>query len=425
MFSSKIFPFDYGQHDLANGLRLLTVPTGIPHIVSLQIVVQAGSRNETEAGKSGFAHLFEHMMFRGTKRYSPDMYDAVLKNAGAAQNAYTDDDLTCYHTTFTKEDLPGVLEIEADRFQNLDYPEEVFRTESRAVLAEYNKDSAEPFNSLHEKLRATAFRLHPYRHTTMGFLEDIERMPELYEYSKLFHGRYYRPEYTTLILAGDVDPSDAPRMIEDLWGDWKRGEFVDAIPQEPPLGGPLETRVDWNSPTLPLLNIAFRGPAYSDENHDAAAMDLISYLYFSETSALYQKLVLEDQSCDVFAGFNADHVDPYLYVVTARVKDGRTVESVNQRVLESVSRLREDSVDHSKLEKVKKHLRYGMAMRMKETEATASLLARYVALRRNVETMNRLFAQYEALTADDIRAVAQKYFRDENRVTVELRSKAA
>lgn len=420
MFASKVFPFSYEQHDLPNGLRLLLVPTGIPHIVSLQIVVQVGSRNETEPGKSGFAHLFEHMMFRGTRRFSPEAYDAVLKNAGAAQNAYTDDDLTCYHTTFTKEDLPAILDIEADRFQFLDYPEDVFRTESRAVLAEYNKDSAEPFNLLHEKLRAAAFRHHPYRHTTMGFLEDIERMPELYQYSRLFHQRFYRPEYTTIIIAGDVDPRATLRLVEDLWGNWPRGSFVEPVPPEPPFAGPAEVHIPWPSPTMPLLNVAYHGPAYADDRKDCAALDLISYLYFSETSPLYEKLVLNDQSCDIFAGFNSDHIDPYLYVITARVKDPAALPTVRQDIASTIATMQDQRLDSSKLERVKKHLRYGVSMRMNETEATASLLARYVALRRSPETMNRLYEQYEALTPQDIQDIAQRYFTESHRITAVL-----
>ncbi len=421
---TKIFPFNYDQRDFANGLRLITVPTGIPHIVSLHIVVQVGSRNETESGKSGFAHLFEHMMFRGTKRFSPEAYDAILKQAGAAQNAYTDDDLTCYHTTFTREDLAAVMEIEADRFRNLDYPEEVFRTESRAVLAEYNKDSAEPATLMHEKLRAAAFRTHPYRHTTMGFLEDIERMPELYEFSRQFHARYYRPEYTTLIVTGDVDADETARMVENEWGGWKRGDFVDEIPGEGPLNGPVDMRVDWPSPTLPLLHIAYRGPAYADDRKDCAAVDILSYLYFSQTSELYQKLVLETQTCDALGGHNADHVDPYLYLIGARVKDAGQISAVKAAVAATVERMRTERVDEAKLERVKRHLRYSVALGLNESEAVASVLARYVALRRSPETMNRLYEQYAALTAEDLRMAAERYFREENRVTVELGQRA-
>src|SRR5207253_9927216 len=118
----------------------------------------------------------------------------------------TTDDFTNYHTTFAKEDLELMLKIEADRFQNLDYSEEDFKTEARAVLGEYNKNSANPIRKLFEVQRDNAFTTHTYKHTTMGFLRDIKDMPNQYAYSKVFFNRWYRPEYTTIIVAGDVTP---------------------------------------------------------------------------------------------------------------------------------------------------------------------------------------------------------------------------
>ena len=421
---TKIFPFDYREQLLPNGLRLIVVPTGFPHIVSLYIVVHVGSRNETEPGKSGFAHLFEHMMFRGTETYPPERYEAVLKHAGAAQNAYTDDDLTVYHTTFTREDLGEILTMEADRFAHLDYTEDVFRTEARAVLAEYNKDSAEPFQLLHEKLREASFDRHPYQHTTMGFLRDIEKMPELYEFSRQFHQRYYRPENTTMIVAGDVEPDAVLRMVQDSWGGWQRGNFEDTIPAAPPLAGPKDIEVPWPSTTLPLLQMAWRMPAYSDTTVESAALDVLSYLYFSPSSDLYEELVLRDQSCDVFFGMYADHMDPYLYVVTARVKAVELVEQVKSRVAATMALMQSELVDRTKLETVKSHLRYAFAMRMDHTEGIAGLLARCVGLKRTPETINRLFEQYAAITPEDLQRVARTYFVEENRVTALLRSKA-
>jgi zinc protease len=254
----------------------------------------------------------------------------------------------------------------------------------------------------------------------MGFLEDIQKMPELYEFSRQFHERYYRPEYTTLIVAGDVEAGAVRQLVEEYWGEWKRGSFVDEVPQEGPLGGPVELQVPWPSPTMPLLQVAYRGPAYADDRKDSAAVDLLSYLYFSETSELYEKLVLKEQSCDVFSGFNADHVDPYLYVVTARVKEASAVERVKASVAATVERMKAEVVEGRKLERVKKHLRYGLAMQMSETEAVASLLARYVAMRRSPETMNRLYEQYDALTPADLLAAAREYFVEANRVSVLL-----
>src|ERR1035441_10238639 len=153
----KIFPYDYSQEDLPNGLRLITVntdrsedlpnglrlitvPTDYANIVATYIVVRTGSRNEVEPGRTGFAHLFEHLMFRGTEKYPSEKYNQTLNRIGAASNASTDDDLTVYHTTFSKEDLDTVLAMEADRFQHLKYAEPEFKTESLAVLGEYNKN---------------------------------------------------------------------------------------------------------------------------------------------------------------------------------------------------------------------------------------------------------------------------------------------
>ena len=123
-----LLPFKAVEATLPNGLHVIVVPTGFPNLVSLQIPVQTGSRNEVEPGKSGFAHFFEHMMFRGTKKYPPEAYQAILTRSGARQNAYTSDDLTNYHVTFARDDLETILALEADRFRNLAYPEEAFKT---------------------------------------------------------------------------------------------------------------------------------------------------------------------------------------------------------------------------------------------------------------------------------------------------------
>jgi zinc protease len=302
----------------------------------------------------------------------------------------------------------------------LSYTEEAFQTEARAVLAEYNKDFAEPFHLLHERLRETAFDAHPYQHTTMGFLRDIERMPTLFAHSIQFHQRYYRPEYTTLILVGDLTTEEARTLVEQHWGHWPRGSFAQAIPPAPPLGGPREVHVPWPAPTQPLLQIAYRAPAYSDTANSSAALDVLSYLYFSSTSALYEKLALEEQTCDVFYGFNSDHVDPYFYEVTARLKSSAHIAPTRRAIEATVEAMCGQPIDPERLQKVKSHLRYAFAMRMDNSEGIAALLARYVGLRRTPETINRLYAQYDALTPADLLAVARQVFTPANRVTAIL-----
>ena len=189
--------------------------------------------------------------------------------------------------------------MEADRFRNLDYPLASFQTEARAVLGEYNKDSAEPLNKLFEVLRDHAFDAHTYKHTTMGFLADIERMGQMFDYSREFFARFYRPEYSTLVIVGDVRPDAVRTLVERHWGGWERGSYVCHVPAEPAPTGPRRARIAWPTYTLPHLAVAHRGAAYSDSTLDGPALDLISFLGFSESSPLYQRLVIDEQSVDM------------------------------------------------------------------------------------------------------------------------------
>src|SRR6266487_4384342 len=245
---SRFFPYKYTIDDLENGLRLVTVPTDYPNMVALYIVVQTGSRNEVEPGKSGYAHLFEHLMFRGSENYTSEQADTILKRAGAESNASTNADRTTYYETFSKEDLDAVMKLEADRFQRLNYPEPSYKTETLAVLGEYNKNSADPTSKLDEVLHATAFTTHTYAHTTMGFLEDIKDMPNQYNYSHQFYNRFYRPEYTTIILAGDITRERTLQLTQKYFGEWKRGNYVPDIPAEPPQTGARSANVSRPAP---------------------------------------------------------------------------------------------------------------------------------------------------------------------------------
>lgn len=419
----SFFSYPYSQDDLSNGLRLITVPTDNPNLVALYIVVRTGSRNEVEPGKSGFAHLFEHMMFRGSEHYSAADRDALLKRAGAESNAYTDDDRTVYHEVFAKEDLDKVMELEADRFQRLKYRPEVYKTETQAVLGEYNKNSADPREKMEEVLRATAFRKHTYRHTTMGFLQDIQNMPQEFDYSWQFYHRYYRPEYTTIILVGDVTRPRALDLTQRYFGDWKRGNYAPAIPVEPPQAASLTNHIDWPSPTLPLLCVAFHGPAYSDEQPDKAALDLLGLIAFGENSELYQRLVLQEQKVDELNVDFGDLIDPELFTVSARIKKPEDVAYVQEQILGTFQRFTREPVPVDRLEATQSHLRYATALALDSSEAIASFLAPYIALRRSPETIDKLFAVYRRVTPNIIREMAGRYFIESHRVIVTLATK--
>ena len=418
--SSKIFDMPYLMRDLDNGLRIIVVETDYPDIVSLQIPVQTGSRNEVEHGKSGFAHFFEHMMFRGTEAYPPDVYADILKKAGADQSGYTTDDYTNYHITFTKRDLEKVIELEADRFQNLKFTEEQFRTEALAVKGEYLKNFSDPVQKFLERSRDLMFTQHTYKHTAMGFIEDIEVMPDQMEYAKIFFERWYRPEKTIVIVVGDVDAEETFALVEKYWGGWQRGDYDGEIPVEQPLDGPKYEHLVWEAPTQPWLVMNYRGPAYVPTERDMPALDVISSIYFSESSDLYQKLVIREQAVDQLFTYFPDRKDPGMLMIAARLTDAENAvhvrDSVNATLLEARTKL----VAERKVEETKSRLRYAFTSRLDNSSGIGAMLAGFVHFSRTPETVNEVYATYDSLTASDLRDIANQYFIDSQRVTVTL-----
>lgn len=410
--SDKLFDLPYEMRTLDNGLRVIVVPTDYPDVVSLQIPVQTGSRNEVEAGKSGFAHFFEHMMFRGTENYSPEEYGRILKNAGADQNAYTTDDYTNYHINFTKEDLETILKLEADRFRNLSYSEDVFRTEALAVKGEYLKNYSNPIQKLLERVRDMAFERHPYQHTTMGFLEDIEDMPNEIEYSREFFDRWYRPEYTSVIVAGDVDVERTFDLVEKYWGDWERGDYQTEIPAEPPPEQSTYEHIHWEAPTQPWIAAAWRGPAFEPGDKALSAMGLAGELYFGQTSDLYKDLVLDKQWVDQLFYYFPQRKDPQLLYFAMRLNEPERAGDAYARLLDTLARLRTELVDADRLADLKSNQRYGFANNLSSSESIASTLAQYVHYERTPETINEYFATLNAVQPEDVRRYANEFFTD-------------
>lgn len=423
--SARIFDLPYLMRDLDNGLRVIVVRTDYPDIVTLQIPVQTGSRNEVEPGKSGFAHFFEHMMFRGTEKYPAEVYADILKKAGADQNAYTTDDYTNYYITFTRDDLEKMIEVEADRFRNLSYSEADFRTEALAVKGEYLKNFSNPTSKAYERIRSLAFSTHTYRHTTMGFIEDIEAMPDQLEYSRTFFDRWYRPEKTAVIVVGDVDPEATFAMVEKYWGGWERGDYDVTIPAEPPLDGPVTDHVQWEGSTQPYLFVGYRGPAYDPTGGDMPAMDLLSSIYFSDSSDLYRKLVLEEQSVDQLLTYFPDRKDPNLLLIYARLTDEKHAADVQAAIDATIARARTELVDARKLEDTKSRLRYSFTSRLESSGGIGAVLASFVQFDRTPETINAVYRTYDSLTAADVRNYANRYLTDAARVTVSLSTSPA
>src|SRR5436190_22492071 len=418
--TKNLFTYPYSVDDLPNGLRLVTVPTDYPNMVALYVVVRAGSRDEVEPGKSGYAHLFEHLMFLGSENYTAEQRDALMKRAGADTNASTNQDRTTYYAVFSKEDLDEVMKVEADRFQHLKYTEPAYKTESLAVLGEYNKNSSEPTQKLDEVLYETAFKTHTYAHTTMGYLKDVQDMPNQFAYSLEFYKRFYRPEYTTVLLVGDVTRERALELTKKYFGGWAHGSYAPSIPAEPAQTASRTAHVDWPSPTLPWLAVGFKGPAYSDETKDKAALDLLSEIAFGPNSDLYRRLVLEQQKVDELGVDFGNHPDPELFTAYARIKDGKDVDDVREQILATVARFTKETVDQAKLDATRSRVRYSFALRMNSSPAIAAALAPYILLRRTPDTIDKVFALYQQVTPQDIRAMAAKYLTENNRTIVTL-----
>ena len=319
--------------------------------------------------------------------------------------------------------MPQILELEADRFQRLRYNLAAYRTEALAVLGEYNKNSSNPMWKLFEVLRETSFKQHTYAHTTLGYLEDIKDFPNQYDYSLEFYRRYYRPEYTTIVVVGDVAPTEVRRLVDKHFGPWKRGDYRPQIPAEPAQDGPRSANVDWPSATLPHLAISFRAPAYDDDTKDKAALDLLAAVAFGENSELYQRLVLNEQKADLLAPDFSNHVDPELFTVLARVKSDKDIEYVRSQILSTFRRLAAEPLPAAQIEAARTRMRYALALSMDSSDAIADTLAPYIALRRTPDTLNKLYQVYETITPDDIRAAAARYFVDNNRTIVTLTAK--
>jgi len=418
--SGDVFPFQVAKTTLDNGMHVIAIPYDSPGTVAYYVVIRTGSRDEVEPGHSGFAHFFEHMMFRGTEKYPTDAYNDVLKHMGADSNANTTEDRTAYHIIGPASALETMMDIESDRFKNLKYSEDAFRTEALAVLGEYNKGASNPVQPMFEKIRDLAFEKHTYKHTTLGFVQDIKAMPGYYDYSRQFFARFYRPENATLLVVGDVQPQRVFDLAKKYFGDWQRGYKPADIPAEPPQKEPKQARIDWPNPTSPYFMAGYHIPAFSAKSVDSAALDLVEQLLFSESAPLYQDLVVKNQWVDFVQGGPGFNRDPSLFMVLARVKSDALVPKVKETIDRYVKQLQTEPVDPKRLERIKSHLRYGFALGLDTPGDVAEQATETIAVTGDVDAINQRFAQYQKVTPADIQRLARETFRPQNETIVTL-----
>ena len=419
--ASDIFPYDYKIEELPNGFKIVSIPLPNPHIISYYTIVRSGSRNEVEPGKSGFAHFFEHMMFKGTENMSPEEYDNFLSEIGAGTNAYTTDDFTCYYVVFAgRENLESVVKAEADRFINLYWDEEMIKTEAPVIEGEYYASVSSPFRRLFELLRDTAFEKHSYKHTTLGYLEDILDMPNQFAYSQLYKQRFYAPDNSILLVAGDFDHDQLMAYVKQYYSGWEKSDYTLVTTEEPPQTKAKRAHYDWPTRTLPMLAIGFHGPAYSDESIDKVALDLMAEIAFSRSSALFQRLVIEEQKCQSLGASFSDRRDPYLLTLSSVIKDEKDLAYVEEEIFKELERLKAEPVSEEKLADIKSNLKYSFANALGTTDGVAGSLAFYINLTTDPGSVNKLFALIDKVSPQDIMAMAKKYFEKSNSTVVTL-----
>ena len=419
--AETIFPYQYIREVLPNGLTVYVIPMESPGLVAYYSIVRTGSRDEVERGKSGFAHFFEHMMFRGTKKYPADVYESLLTGIGASRNAYTTDDYTAYHLNFASEDLRLVVELESDRFQNLSYGTEVFQTEAGAVYGEYRKAVTNPWLVLAEKTQDLAYDVHTYKHTTIGFEADIKAMPRQYQYSLSFFKRFYRPDNTVILVVGDVDATKAMEMITEFYGGWEKGYVPPAIKPEPPQRKERSGAVKYPGKTLPLLNIAYKGANFDPANTRFVAALLLGDLAFGETSELYRKLYIKEQRVQEFGASIPLNRDLPLFEITAMVKVPGDIDAIRDEIFATLDAFKTTPVSEQRLADLKKRQKYAFLTGLDTPGRVAGGLARFVALTGGIEVVEDLYKAYERVTPNDVMDAAAAYFTPERRTVVVLK----
>ncbi len=423
--ASGVFPYAYETHTLDNGLKVFLIPMPSQGVVAYYSVVRTGSRDEVEPGHSGFAHFFEHMMFRGTEKYPAEVYDRIVTTMGADANAYTTDDYTCYHLTFATADLPKVIEIEADRFEHLAYAEREFQTEAGAVYGEYRKNRTQPFSVLFEALQDKAFDVHTYKHTTIGFEKDVAAMPTMYDYSKSFLARFYRPENVVIVVAGEFDKAATLALIQKQYAGWARGYQAPAIPVEPEQTAERALEVHYDGRTLPLLTIAWKGMAFDPTSREQAAAMLLGELAFGETSDAYRELVIEQHKVQrLLSDFGATR-DPGLWSVIAMVGDEADIEAVRGRLDQAVAALQQAPPDAKRLDDLKKRMRYGFLMGLDTPDGTANSLARFIAHTGGITAVDQMYAALATVTPADVQAAAKRFLVPQHRTVAVLKGVAS
>jgi zinc protease len=410
---------DYTEETLPNGLRVIYAPLHQAPVVELQIFYHVGSRDE-RPDRQGFAHMFEHMMFRGSAHVKPQEHMRVLGAVGGMVNAYTSYDQTVYHETLPASALETALYLEADRMASFKVSDDIFATERKVVAEEWRmRYMNQPYGRLFEDFQKAAFTTHSYRWTPIGNMDQLRasRVNELQD----FFNTYYLPNNAVMIVAGDIDPAAAKQLVHRYFAWIPRGpEVPREIPKEPEQTEPRHIDVAYRAP-LPAIRIGYQIPAYRSEDHDA--LGLLGDILGDGRSSRLQKLLVSGASpkaVQVLAG-EMRLEDGGLFMVGAMVMQGKDPAAVEKTLLDAVAEVAAKGVTAEELEKVKTLERVALVRGRETATSISAQLGGEALLTGDPSRVNTELARMEAVTPADIQRVAAKYLQPNRSTTIRVK----
>ncbi|HET8548067.1 MAG TPA: pitrilysin family protein [Bryobacteraceae bacterium] len=396
------------QHQFPNGLRMVMVEDHSRPVINLQVWYHVGSKDERQ-GRTGFAHLFEHMMFRGSKNVGPEEHMRYVRQAGGQVNAYTSFDMTVYWETFPSHYLERMLWLEADRMDSLNINEEIFKKE-REVVKEERRLRIEnpPYGLVQDDLWAIAYKEYPYKHTPIGSMEDLNAATaaDVQE----FFDTFYVPNNATVVIVGDFDAKQAIAWTAKNFGRIPRSRKP--VPRvtatEPKQTEFREVTKRYNNIPLPaILNLYQLPPA---GHADAYPLEIASaILSDGQSSRLYKRLVYDEQSAVAAAGSATFLEGPSLFFGFAVANMGKDIKEVGSSLNYALEQMTKASVEPDEITKAKNQITNRYIQGAQSMQQRADQLGRFAVLRGDANLYNTELDKYLRVTADDILKVCQRY----------------
>jgi len=408
----------YEMTTLSNGLTVVLEEDHSTPIVHLQLWYHVGSKNE-RPGRTGFAHLFEHLMFKGSKNVDPEAHTSYVSAVGGQSNAYTTDDETVFWETVPAQYLPMILWLEADRMATLRVDKDTFETEREVVKEERRmRVDNQPFGRLNEIIYDQAFTTHPYKHATIGSMVDLEAAS--IDDVRDFYHTYYVPANATLVLVGDFDSTQAMALVSEYMGRVPKADkpVPRDIPKEPPQT--QEKRATLTEPwPLPAVVVAYH--ITYDGNPDSYPLHIAGkVLSDGESSRIYRKLVYDKQIAVAAFGQANLIEDPNLFYSVAIVQPGHSPEDAARELIAEFDRLKSEPITAHELERAKNQFARDYILGRESNQQKAADLAHAVVIHHDIKTADGEFDIFQNITAADVQRVARTYFTPENRMVLTL-----